>query len=55
MASKELIHHDEGKRPLVAPQGSIELNQPLDPNQPVQSFLELTLAIITARLATRQA
>jgi len=33
MASKEAIHHDEGKRPLVAPQGSIELNQPLDPNQ----------------------
>ena len=43
MASKEAIHHDEGKRQLVAPQGSIELNQALDPNQPVQSFLELKL------------
>ena len=27
---------------------------PLDPNQPVQSFLELKMAIITARLASIQ-
>ncbi len=33
----------------------IPLNTPLDPNNPVQSFLELKIAIITARLATIQA
>ena len=52
---EELIHRDEGKRPLVAPPNSIILNQNLDPNHPVKSFLELKLAIITARLATIQA
>ena len=35
-------------------QQRIPLNTPLDPNQPVQSFLELKMAIITARLATMQ-
>jgi regulator of replication initiation timing len=33
-------------------QQRIPLITPLDPNQPVQSFLELRMAIITARLAT---
>jgi len=32
----------------------IPLIIPLDPNQPVQSFLELKMAIITARLASIQ-
>jgi len=32
----------------------IPLITPLDPNQPVQSFLELKMAIITARLASIQ-
>jgi hypothetical protein len=32
----------------------IPLNTPLDPNNPVQSFLELKMAIITARLASMQ-
>jgi len=32
----------------------IQINTPLDPNNPVQSFLELKMAIITARLATIQ-
>jgi len=36
-------------------QQRIPLNTPLDPNNPVQSFLELKIAIITARLATIQA
>ena len=35
-------------------QQRIPLITPLDPNQPVQSFLELKMAIITARLATMQ-
>ena len=35
-------------------QQRIPLITPLDPNQPVQSFLELRMAIITARLATIQ-
>ena len=35
-------------------QQRIPLNTPLDPNNPVQSFLELKMAIITARLATIQ-
>ena len=59
MASKEVKGEEkgvgEGKRPLVAPPNSIILNQNLDPNHPVKSFLELKLAIITARLATIQA
>ena len=45
----------EGKGPLVAPPNSIILNQNLDPNHPVKSYLELKMAIITARLATIQA
>lgn len=32
----------------------IQINTPLDPNNPVQSFLELKMATITARLATIQ-
>jgi hypothetical protein len=32
----------------------IPLNTPLDPTNPVQSFLELKMAIITARLASIQ-
>ena len=32
----------------------IQINTPLDPNNPVQSLLELKMAIITARLATIQ-
>ena len=35
-------------------QQRIPLNTPLDPTNPVQSFLELKMAIITARLATIQ-
>jgi len=35
-------------------QQRIPLITPLDPNQPAQSFLELKMAIITARLATIQ-
>ena len=45
----------EGKGPLVAPPNSIILNQNLDPNHPLESYLELRMAIITARLATIQA
>ena len=35
-------------------QQRIPLITPLDPTNPVQSFLELKMAIITARLATMQ-
>lgn len=35
-------------------QQRIYLDTPLDPTNPVQSFLELRMAIITARLATIQ-
>ncbi len=38
----------------MAQQQRIPLITPLDPNQPAQSFLELKMAIITARLATIQ-
>ena len=59
MASKEVKGEENGngemKRSLVAPPNSIILNQNLDPNHPVQSFLKLKMAIITARLATIQA
>jgi len=38
----------------MAQQQRIPLITPLDPNQPAQSFLDLKMAIITARLATIQ-
>uniref|UniRef100_A0A6C0EPJ4 Uncharacterized protein n=1 Tax=viral metagenome TaxID=1070528 RepID=A0A6C0EPJ4_9ZZZZ len=57
MAQPNIQSHLQNIRNLAQQrqQQRIPLNTLLDPTNPVQSFLELRMAIITARLATIQA